>query len=145
MELALSPALIRLKADAENWQQAVTLVGQLLETNGYVEPRYIQATLDAVRTLGPYIVLAPGIAVPHARPEDGALKTGISLVTLSTPVCFGSEENDPVDLLIGLSSVDGKTHIGLFKRMCNFLADDENVAKLRAMEDPQEAADFINL
>lgn len=144
MELVLPPAHIRLKAKAEDWQQAVTLSGELLEANGYVEPRYIQATLDAVNTLGPYIVLAPGIAIPHARPEDGALKTGLSLVTLETPVCFGSEENDPVDLVIGLSSVDGKTHINLFKRMCNFLGDDENVAKLRAMKNPQEVADLIN-
>lgn len=145
MELVLPSAHIKLKANAKDWQQAVTLAGELLEINGYVQPRYIQATLDAVKTLGPYIVLAPGIAIPHARPEDGALKTGISLVTLATPVCFGSEENDPVDLVIGLSSVDGKTHINLFKRMCNFLSNDKNVAKLRAMEDPREAAEFINL
>lgn len=145
MELVVLPAHIRLKATASDWQQAVTLSVGLLEADGYVEPRYIQATLDAVKTLGPYIVLAPGIAIPHARPENGALKTGISLVTLETPVCFGSEENDPVDLVIGLSSVDGKAHINLFKRMCNFLGNDENVAKLRALIDPQEAADFINL
>lgn len=144
MESVLSPSHIRLKTKAKDWQHAVTLAGELLEANGCVEPRYIQATVDAVRMLGPYIVLAPGIAVPHARPEDGALKTGLSLVTLETPVCFGSEENDPVDLVVGLSSVDGKTHIKMFKRICNFLGNDENLEKLRAMRSPEEAATLIN-
>lgn len=144
MQSILKPELVRLKAKVADWQEAVILAGELLEINGYVEKRYIQATIDAVRDLGPYIVLAPGIAIPHARPENGALKTGISLVTLATPVCFGSEENDPVDIVIGLSSSDGTSHIGLFKRVCNFLGNDENVKKLREMQDPEIVTLFVN-
>jgi mannitol/fructose-specific phosphotransferase system IIA component (Ntr-type) len=140
----LTPELVRLQAKVNDWQEAVILAGELLEKNGYVEERYIKATLEAVRKLGPYIVIAPGIAIPHARPEDGALRTGISLVTLAMPVCFGSEDNDPVDLIIGLSSSDGRSHIELFKRMCNFLSNDENVARLRQMKDPDAVATFIN-
>ena len=140
----LAAELVRLNTQADDWQEAVALAGGLLEKNGYVEKRYIEATLEAVRTLGPYIVLAPGMAFPHARPEDGAIKTGISLVTLSSPVCFGSVDNDPVDLVIGLSSIDSTSHIELLQRMCSFLSDNENVRRLKEMQDPVEVAAFIN-
>lgn len=144
MQSILAPQLVTLNATVVDWQEAVCLACGLLEKHGYVESRYIEAALDAVRNLGPYIVFAPGIAVPHARPEDGALKTGMSLITLAAPVCFGSKEYDPVDLVIGLSSHDGSSHIGLLKRLCNFLLDDENVARLRQMRDPVVVSRFIN-
>ena len=144
MQSILTPELVTLNATVVDWQEAVCLACGLLEKHGYVENRYIEATLDAVRNLGPYIVIAPGIAVPHARPEDGALKTGMSLVTLTPPIRFGSKEYDPIDLVIGLSSHDGRSHIGLLKRLCNFLLDDQNVARLRQMRDQVLVSRFIN-
>ena len=45
-------------------------------------------------------MIAPGIAMPHARPELGARNTGFSLVTLEKPVTFGHEDNDPVDVIL---------------------------------------------
>lgn len=48
--------------------------GELLEKSGAIEPRYIDAMINTVKEIGPYIVIAPGIAMPHARPEAGAKK-----------------------------------------------------------------------
>ena len=33
-----------------------------------------------------------------------------ALVTLKTPVRFGDEDNDPIDILITMAAVDAKTH-----------------------------------
>lgn len=46
----------------------------LLVAADVVEPRYYQAILDAVEQHGPYFVLAPGLAMPHGRPEEGVKK-----------------------------------------------------------------------
>jgi mannitol operon transcriptional antiterminator len=135
---------VLLNAVATGWEEAVRIAGELLYNNGYVEKRFSQAMINAVREMGPYIVLAPGIALPHARPEDGALKTGIALVTLNKPVNFGSVVNDPVDIIIGLASVDHVSHIQLLQRMCNFLADNDKLDCLRQMRDSAQVADFIN-
>lgn len=144
MQSILTPQLVALNATVVDWREAVSLACGLLQKYGYVESRYTIAALDAVEKIGPYIVLAPGVAMPHARPEDGALKTGISLITLASPVCFGSNEYDPVDIVIGLSSHDRKSHIGLIKRLCNFLQDDASVARLRQKRDPVSVARLIN-
>ncbi|SUH05624.1 sugar phosphotransferase [Salmonella enterica subsp. enterica] len=36
----------------------------------------------ALSSLAPIFVIAPGLAMPHGRPEEGVKKTGFSLVTL---------------------------------------------------------------
>lgn len=42
--------------------------------NGCIKESYIDAMVNTVKNMGPYIVIAPGIAMPHAAPEDGVLK-----------------------------------------------------------------------
>lgn len=91
---------IRLQAEAETWQEAVKIGVDLLVAADVVEPRYYQAILDGVAQHGPYFVIAPGLAMPHGRPEEGVKKTGFALVTLKKPLIFNHEDNDPVDILI---------------------------------------------
>lgn len=96
---------------AADWRAAVTAAGRLLERAGAVEPgRYTAAMLRVVEELGPYIVLAPGLALPHARPEDGVRRPCLAVVALETPVAFGSPENDPVRVVIAFGAPDAKGH-----------------------------------
>lgn len=37
-----------------------------------MEPRYKEEIISNVEKLGPYILIAEDIALPHARPEQGA-------------------------------------------------------------------------
>lgn len=94
---------ILLQAEASTWQEAVKLSVDLLVKADVVEPRYYQAILDGVAQHGPYFVIAPGLAMPHGRPEEGVKKTGFALVTLKTPLVFNHEDNDPVDILITMA------------------------------------------
>lgn len=84
---------------------------------------------EAVKTLGPYIVIAPGIAMPHARPEMGAKKIGMSLITLTQPVNFGHPENDPVKIVVCLCSTDSITHLKALSQLMQFL-DNKDVSEL---------------
>ncbi len=95
---------------AVDWEEAVRLGGRLMVDAQLVESRYIDAIVRNHREIGPYFIIAPGIAMPHARPENGVLSTGYALVTLSEPVEFGDEENDPVDILIFAGATDRERH-----------------------------------
>ena len=83
--------------------------------------------IKSFEELGPYMVIAPGIALAHARPSEAVLETGLSLVTLATPVEFGSQSNDPVSLVIGLAAKDHDSHIDLMAALSELLMDDEKV------------------
>ncbi|MFB8734775.1 PTS sugar transporter subunit IIA [Bacillus sp. SL00103] len=42
--------------------------------------------IQSVDQNGPYIVIAPQVAIPHARPEDGVNELSMSLMTFEQPV-----------------------------------------------------------
>ncbi len=74
---------------ARSWQEVVDKAGWLLLVAGATEARYMEAMKDVVTQYGPYMVAWPGIALLHARPEDGVKRVCMSLITLCEPVSFG--------------------------------------------------------
>ncbi len=101
--------------------------------------------LEVIKEHGPYFVLAPGLAMPHGRPEEGVKKTGFALVTLKKPLEFNHEDNDPVDILITMAAVDANTHqeVGIMQ-IVNLFEDEENFDRLRACRTEQEVLDLID-
>jgi len=127
----LNENMIKLQVKAEGWEDAVRQGGELLIRAGKCEKRYVDEMVKAVETMGPYMVLAPGLALAHARPEDGVLALGMSVITLETPVEFGSEANDPVSLIISFGGVDRESHVEMLQALARFLMVEENQEFLR--------------
>lgn len=97
-------------AEAQNWEEAVRSCGKMMVDSGICSAQYVDAAVTNHREIGPYYVIAPGIAMPHAKPEHGVLKTGYALMTLRSPVEFGDEDNDPVSLLIFAAAANREEH-----------------------------------
>ena len=55
----------------------------MLVEQGCAKQSYVDGIIASVKELGPYIVIADGIAMPHTRPEQGAIGIGCSLITLN--------------------------------------------------------------
>ena len=110
---------------AETWEDVIRHGGQLMVDAGFIEPTYTEAMIDVVRDMGPYIVLAPGLAMPHARPEMGAKQVGTALVTLENPIDFGSPENDPVSVAVFLCAPNKDEHIQLLTDIATLFEDEE--------------------
>jgi mannitol/fructose-specific phosphotransferase system IIA component (Ntr-type) len=139
----ISLGTVRAQARVGAWEEAVDCVGALLVDGGKVEPSYIPAMKRVLKEMGPYAVIAPGIVLLHARPEDGVREACLGLVTLATPVRFGHSENDPVDLVFALGAVDKQSHIASLKELAEMLGNPEVLKKLRTAEtDRQLAAVF---
>ncbi len=140
---ALNEETIKLDVDAEDWEGAVRAAGQLLLNQSTITGEYVEAMVRAIRELGPYMVVAPGIALAHGRPEDGVNDICMSLVRLSNPVEFGAEVNDPVDLVFALGGVDEKSHLGLLSQLAKLLQDEARMEQLRACQSAEEAARIV--
>jgi len=134
----LTSDMIKLQVEAKDWEEAVRFGGALLVQAGKVEERYVDAMVDAVNELGPYMVLAPGLALAHSRPEDGVKEVCISLINLATPVEFGSKENDPVYIIISFGGVDHESHIGMLQELARFLMVEDNQKFLREATSVEE-------
>lgn len=107
----LIPERITFNADVQNWQEAVSEAGKLLLKENLVEEQYIEGMIQVIKKNGSYIVISPGVAIPHADASDGAIEVGASFVQLKTPVHFGHPQNDPVKYVIAFS-IPEKVSIG---------------------------------
>jgi PTS system ascorbate-specific IIA component len=121
---------IRVGAIALDREHAIEMAGELLVASGRSTPEYTESMLEAVAENGPYIVIAPGIALAHGRPSEAVLEIGLSLVTLAEPVIFGNEANDPVRLVFGLCAIDHSSHIDIMAELATFLGDSSSVNNL---------------
>jgi mannitol/fructose-specific phosphotransferase system IIA component (Ntr-type) len=135
LQALLTEQTVRARVTVACWEEAVRAVGQLLVAAGAVEPRYVGAMMRVLRDMGPYAVIAPGVVLLHARPEDGVMQPCFGLITLSTPVPFGHRENDPVDLVIALGAVDKQAHVEALRELALLLSDSAALQRIRSAVD----------
>lgn len=151
--MALKESLIEnnsilLKADAATWQEAIKLGTDMLVASQAIKPSYYEAIIHCVKTMGPYIIITPNFAMPHARPEDGVNRTAFALVTLNKPVYFDGEP-EPVDVLITLAGSTSDEHMQGLMEVTQVL-DDENsetgvdLDKLRACKTKEDVYAVID-
>lgn len=134
----VTAADITIGVQASDWEDAIRKSARRLLETEKIEECYIDAMIDAVHRVGPYIVLGNHVALAHARPECGAKELAICFSTLQPPVSFGSELFDPVSLVITLAAVDADSHLDLMSELAGILMAEENVERLVDSRTPEE-------
>ncbi|WP_244871498.1 PTS sugar transporter subunit IIA [Orenia marismortui] len=126
----LSQERIATKVRAENWRDLTRKTGNMLLKDDLIKSEYIDAMIKSIEVNGPYIVIAKGVAILHARPEDGVKDLGMSLVTLDTPVEFGHETNDPVKIAFAFCALDRDRHLGALSELMRVLMRENAVDQI---------------
>lgn len=129
---ALPEDAVVLGAEVADWRQAVRVAGAALAAAGIAKPAYAGEMIGMIEEHGPYVVIAPGLALAHARPGPEVLKDGIAVVTLSTPVDFGHPYNDPVSVILALAVAAGDAHVALVAELANVFNDSTAITDLAA-------------
>jgi len=127
---AFGEGSILIKDSVVDRNQAISIAGDLLVASQRVKPEYVDSMLEAIEKFGPYIVIAPGIALAHGKPSEAVIATGLSLLMIREPVEFKHSENDPVQLVFGLAASDHESHIEVMAQLAEFLSDSELVNSL---------------
>ena len=140
VDTLIKEKMIRVREPAADWKEAVKLGIGLLVSAGKVTWDYYQAIIKSAQKNGPYFVLAPGIALPHARPEEGVIESGFSLVTLQTPVNMNSHENDPIGIFLSFAATDATDQVERYLADAVSLFEDEN--RVREMMDATTIAEM---
>ncbi len=113
-----------------DWKEAIRVAGRPLLDDGSISQDYIDAIIQQKEEIGPYFVIAPRIAMPHARPEQGAKALGLSIVKLGNAVIFDADENDPVDAIFMFSAPDSNSHIDMISQLAEVLSDDDAMERI---------------
>ena len=134
---------IEVDVECKDWKDAVRKSGEKLVEKDYIEERYIDAMIQSIEEYGPYVVISPGFAMPHAKVEEGSIRLGMHLIRLKTPVPFGVEELDPIEFVCCLSAIDHKSYLKAFFNLVNMLKDEKYRKMLHEAKDEIEMARII--
>lgn len=135
---------IDIHVQASDWEDAITKSAQYLMDQGKITKGYVEAMIEAVHRVGPYIVLGNHVALAHARPECGVMEEGVHFTTLEPFINFGSEQFEPVGLIITLAALDSESHMDFLGELAEILMEEENVNRLISSKTKEEFLKNMN-
>ena len=139
----LAESAIIVGAEADDWRAAVRVAGRALTASGATRPGYADEMIRMIEENGPYVVIAPGLALAHARPGPDVLADGLAVVTLATPVSFGHPHNDPVSVVLGLAIKSANAHIETVAELANVFNDSSAISRLANARSVAEVLDIM--
>ncbi|MBO0441870.1 BglG family transcription antiterminator [Candidatus Enterococcus ikei] len=133
----LTTDMIQLTDKKLNWEEAIAYAAQPLKTQGKITEDYIEAMIQKVKDYGAFIHIGKGIALPHARPEDGVKQLGMSLLKIEEPVLLLDDPKHEITIFICLAAVDNEMHLKALASLTKILSNKENLEKLLAANDQE--------
>lgn len=133
---------IQFTDDSLDWRAAVRLASAPLIEDGSITQNYVRAMIDSIETTGPYIVLTPGVALPHARPFEGAKKLAMAMLCSKKRIYFNEEKY--ANILVVLSSVDGHSHINALVHLSNMFSEEEALEKFIQAQTVEEVVELLH-
>lgn len=140
----LNSQTVNIVDSVENWKEAIQLCAKPLLKNKAISQNYIEAIFQLHESIGPYYVLAPGIAMPHARPEQGVYQLGLSMLLVKQGVKFNSEDNDPVYLITLLAACDSTSHIEMLTQLAALFGESNDIQTIFNAQHCEEILAVIN-
>ncbi|GMO41404.1 MAG: PTS sugar transporter subunit IIA [Treponemataceae bacterium] len=119
--------------EASSWQESIKLSCKALEDAKIVGEKYADEIIKCVTENGPYIVLMPGIALPHSMENSpNAFGTAIAFTKLAKPVSF--DDADPektASVFFTLAATDDELHLKNMRKLFKMLTNEELAADLQ--------------
>lgn len=130
--------------ESEDWETAIRKASIPLIKSKKILPEYPENIIKGAKIHGPYFVVAPGIAIPHARPEEGALEEALGISILKTPVPFLNSPNNPVKYLFTLSMTSSQGHLEALAQLVELLEKREFLKFLDGSKNGDDIYNFIS-
>lgn len=118
-----------------DWRGSVRVAVQPLVAQGYVKADYIDGIISNAEEYGPYFVIAPELALLHARPEQGVIKRQLAVTVVRAGVVF-KEGTQPVHLLVTLAATDPNGHIEAMRTLATMFSDPASIQAVIDAETP---------
>ena len=131
----INPELIQVLDHVQDWEKAIEIAAAPLLERGSIQESYIAQMIENVKEYGPYIVIAPFVALAHALPSDGVTSLGVSILKLQNDVFF---EEKPVSLVLVLAPIDNRSHLGIMKDINMLFNNKEFIHQLVSCNEPEK-------
>jgi ascorbate PTS system EIIA or EIIAB component len=139
----LTKDMIQFTDQSLDWQSAIRMAAQPLQATHKIKNCYVDAMIQKVTDIGAYIYLGKGIAIPHARPEEGVNQLGMSFLRTRQPVYLLDDEKRSTDIFICLAAIDNQTHLKALAQLTKYLSNDESLQALKEVATAEELIELI--
>ena len=140
----LTEELISFEKGFDSWEEAIRASSAQLLKLGYIDQFYVNQMISSLKEHGPYVIIAPNMAIPHARPEFGSKKVGFSVMICDEPVKFSCEQGQCARLFITLSTVTSQMHLKVLQSLAIFMSKNDKIEKLINAKSKKEVLDIFN-
>ncbi|WP_251866918.1 BglG family transcription antiterminator [Enterococcus malodoratus] len=137
----LSPAFIQLNLSTNSWEEAFYVAATPLIESEIVSRRYIDKIIQTTFEEGPYMVISDLVALPHARPEDGAEKVGLGITVLKNPIKILGKT--PMKYIFTLAAVDNRKHLTALAELVTLIDQSDFFEMLDSVQSSEEAYQWI--
>ncbi|MXR13808.1 PTS sugar transporter subunit IIAB [Mycoplasma flocculare] len=133
---------ILLNQKASTWQEAIEISCKPLIAKKLISQTYIDAIITSTTENGPYYILAPFLAMPHAEAGKGVFQDCFSLVVFDKPFYFEGDSR-PVQILITLGATSSDIHTSI--ALPQIVAAFENTANIEKIIKAKNKEEIISL
>ena len=136
---------INIVDNVKDWEDAIRTAAKPLLADMSITNNYIEAMINNVKKFGTYVVVAPKVAMPHSRPEDGVNKNCLALLKINEGVFFGDEtdEEEKVYFIFVLGAVDNESHIETLTQLMDIIDDEDKIEAMVKAESVDEIMELI--
>jgi len=132
---------IILKDYVESWHEAIEIAAKPLLEKGVITGSYVEEMKKQYPAASPHIVLGRNIAIPHASPEDGVNKVGMSLLKIENGLTL--EDGKKLHFIAVIAAVDKNQHLTALLQLMKLASSDESIAIMQDYKSVEEIYDMI--
>lgn len=133
LEGMLKKEFIQVCHNQMTWKEAMYKSAEPLEKKGYIEPRYIEKSIEHVEEYGDYIVVSEGVGLAHANKDFGVHQDCLSLLVSKDGIQFTEKENK-VYLLFCFASIGDKDYLEILKAIVQLGKKQGNAKKISMLQ-----------
>ena len=123
----------------DDWRDADRAACKPLVDDGTVEKVYPEIIIEKVEELGPYIVIAPNICIPHAERGRGVNGTAMCFMKTEKPVRFDENDRDKdARIFVVLAAIEEEVHLNNLMQLAEKFSDEDLVAKVLEAKTPED-------
>jgi PTS system ascorbate-specific IIA component len=122
------------------WREAIKKCCEPIVADGTADETYAGEIISCIEKHGPYIVILPGVALPHSTENaKGAHGTAIAFMKSFVPVSFeqGNREKD-AEIFFTLCAANSDEHLANMQKLYSVLTNEAAVEKLKQIENPEQ-------
>ena len=137
----LEEGRIQITSKTFSWTEAIRFSGKLLLEMNSIERRYLDNIIAQIRYYGPYMFIAPGLMLAHAKPEDGVKSLDVTLTVFQKPVEFS--EFHEAKLIITLAAEDQEKHLKILKDIMTIFSVPSRVDEIASLSTKESILQYM--